>query len=171
MIFIIAFLLIFLSYELSLCIRHDSQFEKYSFPVSVISALLFIIIIPFRAGSVSIHDTDCTRIHTASELNKFEFQTKINFFAVGPGIMTFLKNGWTYVSDEKLQAPVEEFFRDNNVNLILVNNYFFNHPLIINNNEIENILNDTDFVQIRIAGCDSYLLARKDILTAITNYK
>ncbi|MFZ1321842.1 MAG: hypothetical protein WAT71_09830 [Ignavibacteria bacterium] len=163
-ILIFTFILIYLSYEISSRLNAKNMYKKNSFSVTLVFGLLIIILLPFRAESGSIHLAECTRLHTAKELNKFDFNGKVNFFTVGPGIVTFLANDWKYVSDDMLELPIDEFFYKKNVNLILVNKYFFNHPLIINNKEVERILYDTSYVRFDIDGCDSYLLAKKEIL-------
>lgn len=163
-ILIFTFILIYMSYEISSRLNAKNIYKNFSFSITLVFGLLIIIFLPFRADSGSIHLAECTRLHTAKELNKFDFNGNVNFFTVGPGIVTFLTNDWKYVSDDMLELPIDEFFYKKNVNLILVNKYFFNHPLIINNKEVEKILSDTSYVRFDIVGCDSYLLARKEIL-------
>jgi len=163
-ILIFTFILIYLSYEISSRLNPKSMYKKISFSVTLIFGLLIIILLPFRADSGSIHLAGCTRLHTVKELNKFDFNENVIFFNVGPGITTFLTNDWKYVSDYMLELPIDEFFYKKNVNLILVDKYFFNHPLIINNKEVERILSDTSYVRFEMFGCDSYLLAKKEIL-------
>ncbi|MEO8665402.1 MAG: hypothetical protein ABI462_07885 [Ignavibacteria bacterium] len=160
----IAFILIYLSNELSSRVASVLLFKKYSFHAAIISGLLTVFLLPFRAGSASIHETNCTILHTAMELNKFDFKDEVNFFAVGPGIVTFLNNDWKYVSDELFEKQFNSFVDQYNINLILVNDHFYAHPLIKTDPGTNIFLKDTAFVRIDIPGCSSFLMARKDIV-------
>ncbi|MDQ3194226.1 MAG: hypothetical protein M3P82_04410 [Bacteroidota bacterium] len=164
-IIVFAMILIYVSYEISQRLCNYEIFKKYSFPAAVVFGIFFAAVVPFRANTESIHEISCTQLNTAGHLNSIKFRLKdnLNFFSAGPGIFTYLETNWHHVSDELLKMPLDTFLTKNNVHLILIDNYFLNHPLIKNNTEAETILNDTSFIRINMPDCFSYVLARKDV--------
>ncbi len=163
-IFIFAFILIYLSYEVSLRVNSLYIVKKYSFIAAVILGIIFTIAVPFRADTVSIHESQCTAVHTINTINSLIFIDSVNFLAAGPGISAYVEQGWNIVKYYDLNGPLENFTGKNKINLILVDNFLLDHPVLINENSLENILNDSNYVMLNIPGCGSFLLAEKSIL-------
>ncbi len=164
LIFLFAFVLIYLSYEISKRINSYEIMRKYYFPAAVVIGVFLIIVVPFRADTESIHESHCTELNAINSINKYKFNGKINFLAAGPGIVTYLENDWNIIKDGNIESPLQNFIKKNDINLILVDDFFLNHPSVIDEAELEMILNDTNFVKLNIPNCTSYLLARKNIM-------
>lgn len=164
MIFIFAFILIYLSYEAS--IRFDSYkiVRKYNFPAAIFAGILMVIVIPFRARSESIHNSKCTALKTVFAIKSLEFRKEINFLSIDPIISTYIEKDWNCINGVLLESPVDDFIQRKNINLILADEVFINHPVIKKDKLMNKIINDTNFVRMNIPGCNSYLIAKKDIL-------
>lgn len=163
-VFIFAFILIFLSYEISIRINSFNIVRKYSFHAAVILGIALMIAVPYRADTASIHESQCTAIRTINSINSLKFNDSINFLASGPGISTFIENNWNIIKDYTLDGPLENFTGKDKINLILVDDFLLEHPVLINEKSIDSILNDSNFVKLQIPGCRSFLLADKNLL-------
>ncbi|MBK8983708.1 MAG: hypothetical protein IPM38_15665 [Ignavibacteria bacterium] len=163
-VFIFAFILIYLSYEISLRVNSFNVVRKYSFTAAMLSGIILTIAVPYRAGSVSIHESRCTAVHTIKSINNLNFNDSINFLAAGPGISAYIEKNWNIVKDYTIDGPLENFIGKDKINLILVDNFLLDHPSLISEKGLESILNDSNFVKLNIPHCTSFLLAEKNLL-------
>lgn len=163
-ILIFAFVLIYLSYEISVRNNSSEIVKKYTFTVSIITGIFLIFTVPFRASSESIHQSNCTTLKTVFAIKNLNFRKDINFLSIGPIISAYIEKEWNCITDETLESPLDNFIQKNNINLILADDIFINHPIIKKENFLNKIYNDTSFVKLNIPGCNSFLIARKSIL-------
>lgn len=163
MIFIFAFVLIYISYEVSQRISISKQ-GKHSFAATVIIGILISAFVPFRAETGSVNEKNVEFLNAVKTIDQLKFKDSVNFLAVGPGILTYLKTQVNYISDVSLKKPVNDFISENKVNLILADSYFFNNNVVKSDTNINRLLDDTDFVKINIPGNNDFLLVRKNII-------
>lgn len=163
-IFIFAFILIYISYEISVRVSSLKKVKEYSFPAAAVMGVILTVAVPCRSDTVSIHESQCTAVHTINTLNNFIFKDSVNFLAAGPGISAYIEQDWNIVKYFDLNAPLENFTGKNKINLILVDNYLLDHPVLFTEKSLENILKDSNFIKLKIPGCKSFLLAEKSIL-------
>lgn len=164
MIFLFALVLIYLSFEFSNRINRYRSAIKFAFPSAAITGILILIFLPLRGDEQSIHEKDCTMLHTVRLLNEFEFKDTVNFFAEHPGYLTYMNRKWNYFTGNIIEKDTYESFYKNNINVVLVDKYFFINPLISNDKNLLKMLNDQEFVKVNLPGCTSYLLVRKEIV-------
>jgi len=163
-VFIFAFILIFLSYEISVRINSINIVRKYSFHAAMVLGIALVIAVPYRADTASIHESQCTAVHTINSINNLNFNDRINFLAAGPGISAYIEKNWNIVKDYTIDGPLENFIGKDKINLILVDVFLLDHPVLITEKSLETILKDSNFVKVIIPGCRSFLLAEKNLL-------
>lgn len=163
MIFIFAFLLIYLSFEVSQRISSSIQ-GKQSFAAAVITGILISVFVPFRAGSESVNEKNAEFINAIKTIDQLKLKDSVNFLAVGPGILTYLKTPVNYISDVSLKKPVYDFITENKVSLILADTFFFSNLAVKSDSDINRLLDDTAFVKVNIPENNDFLLVRKNVL-------
>ncbi|MBK8550105.1 MAG: hypothetical protein IPL53_03225 [Ignavibacteria bacterium] len=166
LIFLFALVLIYLSVEFSERINRFGYALRSGFtlPLTVVSGILILIFLPLRGDTKSIHEKDCTMLHTVRLLNEFEFKDTVNFFAAHPGYLAYMNRNWNYFTENIIEEDTYDFIYNKKINVILVDDYFLIHPLFRNDKIQDKLLNDEAFIKMNLTGCTSYLLIRKEIV-------
>lgn len=164
MIFVIVFWLIYLSYEITLRKGNSSVSEKNTLKLSLTAGILFLIIIPFRAGSNSIHQSGCTTLKTIFAINNLKVRGPVNFLSADPIISTYAQRDWNYINSKQIKDQADNFIELNKVNLILADEILLSNPSIRNEGTIQKYLRDTNYAQLKIQGCNTMILVKKEIL-------
>jgi len=161
LIIVITLVLVYFCYELSNVLSSYRTVKINSAVVAITVGAVLIFLVPFRADTISIHESHCTNLKTLKFLINLKLTDNVNFFNVGSGMQTYMGNNWHYKSAQLIDSTFENFVIKNQVNLIIVNPLTLFHRKIEGDSDFKKIQADTNFVKIDIPDCSSYVLVKK----------